>query len=94
MQTEFKGLDNVTDDAVVIYRDLKVGEQPFAQILEYTVAGCTYFSTVRNNRYREGKPIPQHYVEIHLPENQGLAGGNEYWIEGKIPQHGSLTEIR
>ena len=94
VRNEFKSLTPETQRGVTIYRDLEKGAQPFAKILEYTVAGCVYFNLAHGDENLEGTLIPHYYVEVHLPENQGIAAGIDSWAEGKERRSGPIQEIK
>ncbi len=57
---QFKSLRENRRDDVVIYRDLPTGEQAFAQVLTYSLRGCTL--AYDNNEMRQ-----LYMVEVHLP---------------------------
>ena len=94
VQREFKNLTPKTQEGLTVYRDLEKGAQPFAKILEYTVAGCVYFNLAHGDENLEGTLIPHYYVEVHLPENQGIAAGIDSWAEGKERRSGPIQEIK
>jgi len=79
---------------VRVYRDLEIGAQAYAKILEFTVPGCVYYSMARGNEDLEGKLKPFYYVEAHLPRNQGISAGIDSWIEGKERKYGPMQEIK
>ena len=94
VRSEFKSLTPETQEGLTVYRDLEKGAQPFAKILEYTVAGCVYFGLAHGDENLEGTLIPHYYVEVHLPQDQGIAAGIDSWVEGKERRSGPIQEIK
>ncbi len=72
---QLKGLNSENPQGIIIYRDLRLGEPSTLTVVNYSIEKC--FNWVEREKLQEYL-----YLEVHLPENQGLEAGTDHWTEG------------